>query len=174
LVSAASSFILLHACIPVISKDLKANVDPSLTFNKVHQNPIMFKGKFVIWGGEVIETVNQKDGTTLIEIFHRPLVWGDEPDVTLPSEGRFLIIADKYLDPYLFRKGKKITVAGEILGEKIKPVGEMNYRYPLISSKQIHLWPDSHYYPYPADYFYPPWHYDPWWHYYPWRGYPYR
>jgi len=77
------------------------------------------------------------------------------------SEGRFLVLYDKYLDPYLFRNGKKITVAGEIIGEKIKPLGEMDYRYPILSSKQIYLWPEYYYYSYP--YYY----YDPWW------GYPY-
>ena len=55
-----------------------------------------------------------------------------EPKETLASEGRFLMLADKYLDPYVYRKGKRITVAGEILGEKTKPLGELDYRYPLL------------------------------------------
>ena len=93
--------------------------------------------------------------------YQRPLGWREEPQETTASEGRFLILADKYLDPYLFRRGKKITVAGEILGEKIKPLGEMDYRYPILSSKQIYLWPEYYYRPYPYIY------YDPWW------GYPY-
>jgi outer membrane lipoprotein len=78
------------------------------------------------------------------------------------SEGRFLILIEKYLDPYLFRKGRKITVAGEIQGEKIKPIGEMDYRYPLVLSKQIYLWEEYDYYPVP---YYHPYYYDPWWDY---------
>jgi len=81
------------------------------------------------------------------------------------SEGRFLILTDKYLDPYIFRRGKKITIAGEILGEKIKPLGEMDYRYPIVSSKQIYLWPEYYYRPYPYYYYY-----DPWWGYPNWWG----
>ena len=65
--------ILLTGCAHVISKDLRASADPSLTFKQVHQNSNTYKGKFVVWGGEIIETVNQKDGTTLIEVFQRPL-----------------------------------------------------------------------------------------------------
>ena len=155
------SLILLSGCAHVISKDLRTKSDLSLTLSQVRQNPESFKGKWVVWGGEIVETVNQKEGTTQIEVFQRPLGWRGEPKETTASEGRFLILADQYLDPYVFRRGKKITVAGEIRGEKIKPLGQMDYRYPLVSSKEIYLWPVSYYQPYPYSY------YDPWW------GYPY-
>ena len=162
--------LLISGCAHVITKDLRAKADLSLTFAQVQQNPNLYKGKSVVWGGEIIETVNQKDGTTQIEVFQRPLGWRGEPKETLASEGRFLILADKYLDPYIFRRGRKITVAGEIQGEKIKPLGEMDYRYPLLLSKQIHLW-EGYYYPV---YYYPYYYYDPWWGYpYGWRGFGY-
>lgn len=154
-----SFLVLLSGCVHVISKDLRIKSDPSLTLNRSRQNPEAFKGKWVVWGGEIIETVAQKDATTQIEVYQRPLGWRGEPRETYPSEGRFLVLYDKYLDPYIFRRGKKITVAGEILGEKIKPLGEMDYRYPMVSSKQIYLWPEYYYQPYPYTY------YDPWWPY---------
>ena len=83
---------LLSGCAHVISKDLRANADPSLTFSQAHQNPNSYKGKSVVWGGEIIETVNQKDGTTQIEVIQRPLGWREEPKEALASEGRFLIL----------------------------------------------------------------------------------
>ena len=154
--------LLMMGCAHVISKDLRGKADPSLTFGQVHQNPNAYKGKLVVWGGEIVQTENQKDGTTQIEVFQKPLGWRGEPKDTGYSEGRFLMLAEKYLDPYLFRRGRKITVAGEIQGEKIKLLGEMDYRYPVVSSKQIYLWPVYYYPPYPYYYYY-----DPWW------GYPY-
>jgi len=158
--------LLMMGCAHVISKDLRAKTDISLAFNQVYQNPDIYKGKWVVWGGEIIEAVNQKDGTTQIEVFQKPLGWRGEPYETASSEGRFLVLADKYLDSYIFRRGRKITVAGEILGEKVKPIGEMDYRYPLLSSKQIYLWPEYYYRSYPSDY------YDPWWGYsYGWWGF---
>jgi outer membrane lipoprotein len=156
-------FILLSGCAHVISKDLRNQVDPNLTFQQVFQNPTAYKGKMVVWGGEIIETANQKDGTTLIEVFQRSLGWSEEPKETIASQGRFLTVADRYLDPYIFRKGRRVTVAGEILGEEIKPLGKMDYRYPLLSGKQIYLWDEYYYYPVP----YYPYYYSPWW------GYPY-
>jgi len=54
-----------------------------------------------------------------------------------------------------------LIVCGEIQGKKIQPLGEIDYTYPLISAKEIHLWPlekkDRVYYPCPY------WHY-PWWY----------
>ncbi len=155
------SLMSLTGCAHVISKDLRMKSDPTLTLSQVRNDPEAFKGKMVVWGGEIIETLNLKGGSTQIEVFQRSLGWRGEPKETALSEGRFLILSDQYLDPYLFRKGRKITVAGEILGEKTKTIGEMEYRYPLISSKQFYLWPD-YYYPHP-------YYYDPWWPYPYWR-----
>ena len=154
--------LLISGCAHVITKDLRAKADLSLTFAQVQQNPNLYKGKSVVWGGEIIQTTNQKDGTPLMEVFQRSLGWRGEPKETVASEGRFLVLIEKYLDPYLFRSGRKITVAGEIQREKIQRIGAMDYRYPLLLSKQIYLWPDYYYY-----YRVYPYYYDPWW------GYPY-
>jgi outer membrane lipoprotein len=154
---------LLPACAPVISKDLRAQADFSLHFWEVFPNPEAYKGKTVIWGGEIIKTINQKDETTLIEIFQRPLTRMGEPEVTEPSGGRFLALSQEYLEPYIFREGMTITVAGDILGEKTRPLGEIEYRYPLLLSKEMYLWRYHFYYPsraYPSGHFYFPW----WWY----------
>ena len=143
--------VFLSGCAHVISKDLRNKVDPSLTFGQVIQNPIAYKGKTVVWGGEIIETLNQKNGTTEVTVFQIPLdSRTDAPKASNVSEGRFLILIDKYLDSNLYQNGRRITVAGEILGEQIKPLGETDYRYPLISSKQIHLWKEPAYNFYPS------------------------
>src|SRR4030042_1838169 len=155
---AIACLLLLSGCAHVISKDIRDKADISLAFEKVIKKPIAYKGKTVVWGGEIVETINQKNGTTEFEVFQIPLDSTDAPKISNVSEGRFLILVNKYLDPYLYRKGRRITVAGEILGEKIQPLGEMDYRYPLILSKQIYLW---------EEYYYPWGYYNPWW------GYPY-
>jgi outer membrane lipoprotein len=151
------SLIFLSGCAHVISKDLRTKSDLTLTLSQVRQNPETYRGKWVVWGGEIIETVNQQEGMTQIEVFQRPLGWRGEPRETYPSEGRFLVVYDKYLDPYVFRRGVKITVAGDIVGERTKLLGEMHYRYPLVSGKEVYLWPVYYYPPYP--------NYDPWWSY---------
>ena len=153
-------FIFFSGCLP-ISKQLRAQADKTLTFQQVFQNPDACKGKIVIWGGEVVETINQKDGTTLIIVLQRPLDWTQEPEFRR-SEGRFIILVEGYVDAYVFRRGKRITVAGEIQGKKVMRLGELEYPYPLLLSKQIYLWGEYYYYPYPY-YWYYPYGYPYWW-----------
>jgi len=157
---------------PPISVQLREKAEP-LSFAEVFKNPEAYKGKIVIWGGEIIQTTNQKDGTSLIEVFQRPLDRVEEPESTEASGGRFLALVQRFLDPHLYRKGREITVAGEIIGEKTQLLGQMEYRYPLLLSKQIYLWRGYHYYYYPFPYYpyyryyprwyYGPWYDDPWW-----------
>jgi outer membrane lipoprotein len=153
---------ILTGCAPVISKNLREQADLSLSFGEVIRNPDAFKGRTVIWGGEIIETSNEENGETVLEVFQRPLNWREEPQETVASEGRFLVRVEKYLDPYIYRRGRKITVAGEILGSEVRPIGKMEYRYPLILSKEIYLWTYYYYpyYAYPYPYYYPGY---PWW-----------
>jgi outer membrane lipoprotein len=70
------SFIFfISGCAHVISKDLRTKSDLALTLAQVRQNPEAFKGKWVVWGGEIIQTENQRDGTTQIKVFQKPLGW---------------------------------------------------------------------------------------------------
>lgn len=144
-------FSLVSGCAS-ISKELRAKTDQTLTFQQVFDNPEAYKGKMVIWGGEIVRTLNQKDKTTLIEILQRPLGWREEPKRTDASGGRFLVLAEGFLDPHIYRRGRAITVAGEILGEKMRSLGEIEYRYPFLLSKQVHLWRE-YYRRYPSPFF---------------------
>lgn len=155
--------ILFLGCAP-ISKELRAQADQKLSFQQVFQNPEAYKGKIVIWGGDVVETINQKEGTTLIVVLQRPLDWTEEPKFNR-SEGRFIILVEGYEDPYVFRRGRRVTVAGEIQGRKVMRLGELEYPYPLLLSKQLYLWGEYYYYPYPYPYLYT---YPYYYRYYPW------
>jgi outer membrane lipoprotein len=140
----------LFACTPVISEEMRKEVNLSLTFRQVAQSPDSYKGRIVLWGGRIIQVLPQADGTTLVEVLRWPLDWWDEPRETVSFHGEFLVLFKKTLDPSRYKRGVRITVAGEILGsiqgEKIKSVSDPTYRYPLLLNKQIHVWK---YVPYP-------------------------
>ena len=142
--------VFLFACAPVISKGTREGVDNSLTFKEVAQSPDTYTGKIVLWGGEIIQTLSQEDGTTLIEVLRWPLDWRDEPLETVSFQGEFLVLFKEPVDFSRYKMGARVTVAGEILGstqgEKIKSVSDPTYRYPLLLCKQIHVWK---YVPYP-------------------------
>ena len=135
--------VLFSGCSP-ISKELRNRADQRLTFQQVSQNPEAYKGKIVIWGGEIIETIVQKDGTTLIVVLQRPLDRKKEPKIQ-SSEGRFVILVEGIVEPYTFRRGRRITTGGEILGKKVMRLGEFEYPYALLRSKQLHLWEEYDY-----------------------------
>lgn len=61
-------FVFLFACAPVISQETREAVGTSLTFKEVAQSPDSYKGKVVLWGGEIIQTLSHNDGSTLIEV----------------------------------------------------------------------------------------------------------
>ena len=46
-------FLFLPGCAHVISKDLRDTADPAATFQRVFENPNAYKGKTVVWGGEM-------------------------------------------------------------------------------------------------------------------------
>ena len=160
-------FIFVGSCTPIISKELRTKVAKEITFKEVLENPEAYKGKVVIWGGVIIGAKNVKEGT-LIEVLQKP---GDREgrlkDVD-ESYGRFLALYNGYLDVVIYSRGREVVVAGAIKGKRVLPLGEIEYTYPLILVKEIHLFKvrkDESFYPYPY-WWYPPWWYHPYW--YPW------
>jgi outer membrane lipoprotein len=143
--------VFLSACAPVIFEEIRGEIDTSVSFKEVVQNPNSYQGKIVLWGGEIIQTLSQKDGSTLIEVLEWPLGWTERPRRTVSFQGEFLVLLKEPVSPSFYRKGEKITVVGEILGsiqgEEIKSISDPTYRYPLLVSKEIHLW-KWHLYPY--------------------------
>ncbi len=83
--------LLVSGCAHVISKDIRNKSDLSLTVKQVLGNPNAYSGKSVVWGGEIIQVINQEDGTTEIEVFQEPLNFRGEPKERAASEGRFLV-----------------------------------------------------------------------------------
>jgi outer membrane lipoprotein len=154
-------------CAHVVSDEIRKQVDEGITFRQVSYNPDAYVGKIVVWGGAIIKTTNQKDDGTLVEVLQKPLDSEGRPEDVDRSEGRFLAFNKGFMDDAVFAKGRKITVAGEVVGSRKMPLGEIEYTYPLIATREVHLWPDRGREMY-APYWYYPWWYDPWWD--PWYG----
>lgn len=158
------SMIMLYtgACAPVISKGLREQAARDITFSDVFRDPDAFKGKILILGGIIIKTENQKEGT-LIELLQKPTDSQGKPRDTDESGGRLLALYDGFLDGEIYSQGREVTLAGEIEGKRVQTLGAITYSYPLLSIREIYLWPEKskerYYYPYPFPY----WHYPPSW-----------
>jgi outer membrane lipoprotein len=157
--------VFISGCAYPISRELREEARENLTFSSVFQNPTAYTGAIVIWGGTIISTLNRPAGTevTVLEI---PLDSMERPEAETHSHGRFIAKVSKFLDPAIYRPGRGVTVAGEIIGKETQPLGEITYTYPVIVIKQIYLWRQrSHWIP--PGYYWPTgdWPYYPFWPY---------
>jgi outer membrane lipoprotein len=144
-----------------ISKEVRAEVQENLTFPMVLKNPAAYKGSVVLWGGSIIETVKVPEGTEIF-VLQTPLDYMEMPESSSFSEGRFIAKSTDFLDPEIYKNGKKITLAGEISGEETHPLGKSSYTYPVIGIKELHLWRQNQRYVYPYPYYgYYDWYYGP-------------
>ncbi len=131
-------------CAPLASNELQAGADTSLSFKQVQQNPALYKGKIVLWGGEIIQILPQENGKTFIEVLNWPLGLWDKPRKSIAFHGKFLVLANEALDPSVYKRGNRITISGEIQDEisggQIKQLTDSTYQYPVIVSKEMHVW----------------------------------
>ena len=155
---------LIFSCVP-LSKEVMQQVDESLTYQAVQRNPQDFLGKTVLWGGVIVKTTNRQEETVL-EVRQSELDIEKRPKNLDSSAGRFIVRQAGFLDPVIYKEGREITIAGEIAGKEALPLGGLQYAYPVILAKEIHLWEKID----PQSYPYPYWDYPPFWGPY---GYPY-
>lgn len=140
---AALAACLLAGCATSpVSKPLRLAAERDLTFERVARGPEAFKGSLVIWGGYVVDAVNVSSGTDII-VLDTQLEGDDEPAAPESSRGRFLAKIDKFLDPAVYVKGAKVTVAGRVAGWEMQPLGKIQYAYPVLKAEEIHLWPQE-------------------------------
>jgi len=155
----------LPNCAPALSSQFRQQVGPPVPFQELLDEIETHQGERVIWGGYILETVNEPNGS-LLTMLQAPLDAQNKPRSRDLSEGRFLIQTENFLDPEIYSKGRKVTVGGKVAGVRPQPLGNRLYRYPIIEAEELHLWPKETSYARP---------YDPYPHcrHYPWHCYPY-
>lgn len=125
-------------CAHVVSQEIRERVDRTVNTGALFKEPETYKGRLVILGGAIVSSRNTDEGTYL-EVIERPLDSLERPEATDMSYGRFIILYEGYLDSAVYSQGRDVTVAGEVMGKMVRSLGEMNYPYLLIKSKELHL-----------------------------------
>jgi outer membrane lipoprotein len=116
-------------------------VDRTVKFQDVLASPESHKGLVLVLGGEVLRAKRLQDGTQ-IELLQLPLEEGEEPSLDHQrSQGRFFALQEEFLDPGTVVEGTRMTIVGEVSGAKTNRLDEMEYRYPTLIVKQLHVWP---------------------------------
>lgn len=135
----ATATAIATGCSPPFPRDLMEKVDRGIAFAEVQKNPQAHAGKLLMLGGMIVETKNLKHGTR-IEVLQKPLDGQGRPELTDATGGRFLVMTTQFLDGAVHHRGRMITVVGEVAPPQVLPLGETEYRYPVLSARSLHLW----------------------------------
>ncbi len=134
---------------PVVPETLEEHIDHSIPFSKILENPETYRQTLVLLGGEVLSAKRLTEATRL-EVLQLPLVNGEQPTTRLTmSEGRFIAMEQGFLDPAQLPPQTRVTIVGEITGVTKDKVGEMEYRFPVVRVKHLHIWEETELQPTP-------------------------
>ena len=59
---------------------------------------------------------------------------------TATSGGRFIAASTEFIDPALYRTGLLVTLVGKVQGMRIMRLEEVDYTYPVLAIREMHLW----------------------------------
>ncbi len=133
---------VLGGCAHVMSEAGLATVDRSIPYGDIKKNPEALAGKNVLVGGIIAGTHSSGD-LLLLEVAQLELFSNGVPNESSYSAGRFLAVSGELLDPLFYRPGALVTVIGEVKGQRVQKLEGADYRYPLISAKEIRLFRPS-------------------------------
>jgi len=133
---------MMGGCSHVMSEAGLALADRSIPYADIKKNPEVLSGKIVLVGGIIAATRSSGDVMQL-EVAQLELFENGVPDETSTSAGRFLAVSGDLLDPLFYHPGALVTIIGEIKGQKVQRLEGADYRYPLISAKEIRLFRPS-------------------------------
>lgn len=124
----------------MVPETLQNQVDPVITFPQLLQHPGSYQGKMIMLGGEVLSARRLAEATRL-EILQLPLDDSQQPVTTLTdSQGRFFAIEKAFLDPAMFPPNTRVTIVGEVTTPIDAKLDEMDYQYPAVVIKHLHVW----------------------------------
>lgn len=149
------------AACSVVSYPVKSISLTGVSFPALLTDAGRYRGQTVVLGGYLLGTENRPT-TTQLTVLQTPLGLYDEPGSRDGSQGRFQVTWDGFLDPELYSQGRRITVAGKVLGTAMGAAGDTRIAYLQLEGLEIHLWPlyepvyVDPYYPYYWDLWFEP------------------
>jgi len=126
-------------CAPVISNQSLQLVDRGISFAEFRQDPDRYMGRSLLLAGGIAGVRNTNEGGEL-ELVQFPTDEDGKITDTAKSGGRFIAKGTGFLDPTVYRTGLLVTLVGEVLGKKDLLLGEVDYTYPVLLIREIHLW----------------------------------
>ncbi len=147
LLLATALLLSLAGCARPFPSHITDQVDRRITYADLSKDPEGYKGKWVMFGGSIVGARTERDGRTFLEILQKPVDRDGRPYYRSDETGgRFMAVSSEFMDPAIYRRGRLITVVGEVVGESVRPIDQLTYRYPLLAVQAVHLWEPSYNY----------------------------
>ena len=134
----------LAACAGGISQQARGLVTYRGPFADLQRRPDRHMGEVVHLGGRVIATTAGEQVTD-ITILHLFLDWNGRPVDDNRSAGRYLVRSREFIDPEIYKPGSLMSVVGRLMGSEFRPIGDHDYRYPVILPIEVRHWPRRDY-----------------------------
>jgi len=130
--------LFLSACssLPPVIEDAP---EIDISYKQAQQNIASYKNAKVRWGGVIVDVENEQQ-FSLVQVLLYPLNGYGRPKLDKPNEGRFLIKRSDFLDPAVYKKDTELTVAGTLIEDAERKIGNKTLRLPVIAADVIHLW----------------------------------
>jgi outer membrane lipoprotein len=138
--------LLLASCSnPVLRSDLLEKGIRDVSLVHMAQNPSLYQGKLFILGGSIVSASLMETGS-LVEAIYIPVDSKGYLRETGPATGRFLAFYARdlgVLDPVVYKVGRRVTLAGELVEMRPGRIGEMEYDFPYFNVRQLYLWEEG-------------------------------
>lgn len=131
--------LLLTAC-STLPTAIKNPPQYDISYTQAIGNIGSYKNAPVRWGGIIVDVENEQN-FSLVQVLYYPLSSNGQPQVDQSAEGRFVFRSPEFLDPAIYTKNTKVTVAGTLIGDIERTIGKKVMRLPLISATTIYRWP---------------------------------
>jgi len=130
------------SCAPryVISDQIRSEAERAVSFQTLVNATTRYVGKTVILGGYIIET-KPVAGETNMTVLQTPLLTGEKPDSMSRSQGGFILTYKGYLEPEVYEKNRRVTVAGKVVGRVTDGDGNCPNPCLRLEYRQIYRWP---------------------------------
>jgi len=133
-------FILLASGCAIVPENINVADEAALvSYEQVVSTGDAALSKPARWGG-IIAGVENKQGSSEVEVVHFPLNGYGKPAVANESAGRFKVKMQGFLDPVVFEQGRTITFTGTVSEPVAGMVGEQSYVFPMLEGNSYHLW----------------------------------
>lgn len=129
----------LSGCAAGLSQQALSQVTYTGSFAELQARPRRYQNEVVLAGGKIIDTLVGSDATEII-VLQLPLNRRAQPMDKDQSQGRFIVRSSQFIDPAVYAKGSLVTVVGRVIPAQARPIGQMDYLYPVLDLVEIRKW----------------------------------